>query len=166
MHLGYHGNGRHFEFVHPPQKLPHNMVDILTKFHNVWWKESKFLLNTPLFCFYDNCGKVCPTDSDFSGLSHSTRLGCCSYQVSSISVRAYDVSWSLMKEIKMKRMKGIQFIFKSHFFCFHGNCCKFAQPISIVFDLSRSTRCSSYQVSSISVLASNLLWSFLCFSTF
>ena len=29
---------------------------------------------------------VCPTDSDFFGLSRSTRCGCCSYQVSSISV--------------------------------------------------------------------------------
>jgi hypothetical protein len=43
-------------------------------------------LNPPLFCFHGNCGKVCPTDSDFFGLSRSTRCGCCSYQVSSISV--------------------------------------------------------------------------------
>jgi hypothetical protein len=43
-------------------------------------------LNPPLFCFHGNCGKVCPTDSDSFGLSHSTRCGCCSYQVSSISV--------------------------------------------------------------------------------
>jgi hypothetical protein len=41
---------------------------------------------SPLFCFHGNCGKVCPTDSDFCGLSRSTRCGCCSYQVSSISV--------------------------------------------------------------------------------
>ena len=40
----------------------------------------------PLFCFHGNCGKVCPTNSDFIGLSRSTRCGCCSYQVSSISV--------------------------------------------------------------------------------
>ena len=40
-----------------------------------------------LFCFHDNCGKVCPTNSDFFGLSHSTRCGCCSYQVSSIYIR-------------------------------------------------------------------------------
>ena len=38
------------------------------------------------FCFHGNCSKVCPTDSDFFGLSRSTRCGCCSYQVSSISV--------------------------------------------------------------------------------
>jgi hypothetical protein len=28
LYLGYHGNGRHFEFFQPPQKLPHTMVDI------------------------------------------------------------------------------------------------------------------------------------------
>jgi hypothetical protein len=41
---------------------------------------------SPLFGFHGNCGKVCPTDSHFFGLSRSTRCGCCSYQVSSISV--------------------------------------------------------------------------------
>ena len=47
----------------------------------------------PPFCFYGNCGKVCPNDSQFFGLSRSTRCGCCSYQVSSISlwrVTCYD----------------------------------------------------------------------------
>ena len=70
-----------------PQKLPHTTVDIPTKFHEVWWKESKMFLNSPFFCFHGNCGKVCPTDSDFFGLSRSTRCGCCSYQVSSIFVQ-------------------------------------------------------------------------------
>ena len=69
-----------------PQKLPCTTVDIPTKFHEVWWKESNFF-KIPLFCFHGNCGKVCPTYSDFFGLSRSTRWGCCSYQVSSISVR-------------------------------------------------------------------------------
>ena len=32
-----------------PQKLPHTTVDISTKFHEVWWKESKFFLNPPFF---------------------------------------------------------------------------------------------------------------------
>jgi hypothetical protein len=41
---------------------------------------------SPLFCFHGNCGKVCPTNSDFVGLSRSTSCGCCSYQVSSIAV--------------------------------------------------------------------------------
>ena len=70
-----------------PQKLPHTTVDIPAKFHEVWWKESKKKIKSPLFCFHGNCGKVCSTDSDFFGLSRSTRYGCCSYQVSSISVR-------------------------------------------------------------------------------
>ena len=48
-------------------------------------KGIQFLFKSSLFCFHGNCGKVCPTDSDFFGLSRSTRCGCCSYQVSSIS---------------------------------------------------------------------------------
>ena len=42
LHLGYHGNDRHFEFVQPLQKLPNTTVDIPTKFDEVWWKESIF----------------------------------------------------------------------------------------------------------------------------
>jgi hypothetical protein len=53
--------------------------------YKVWWKESKKNL-TPPFCFHGHCGKDCPTDSHFFGLTRSTRCGCCSYQVSSISV--------------------------------------------------------------------------------
>ena len=49
-------------------------------------ERNKRKLNSPLFCFHGNCGKVCPTDSDCFGLSRSTRCGCCSYQVSSITV--------------------------------------------------------------------------------
>jgi hypothetical protein len=33
----------------PPQKQPHTTVDILTKFHEVWWKESKKNFNHPFF---------------------------------------------------------------------------------------------------------------------
>ena len=58
------------------KKLPHTTVDILSKFHEVWWKESKKKMLIPLFSFYGNCGKVCSTDSDFFGLSRSTRCGC------------------------------------------------------------------------------------------
>jgi hypothetical protein len=49
-------------------------------------KGIQFYFKSPLFCFHDNCGKVCPTDSDYFDLSSSTLCGCCSYQVSSISV--------------------------------------------------------------------------------
>ena len=68
-----------------PQKLPHTTVDIPTKFHEVWWKESKIFLNPP-FLFPWQLRQICPTDSDFCCLSRSTRCECCSYQVSSISV--------------------------------------------------------------------------------
>ena len=70
-----------------PKKLPHTTVDIPTKFHEVWWKESKIFFNPPFFVSMATGGKVCPTDSNFFGLFRSTRCGCCSYQVSSISVR-------------------------------------------------------------------------------
>jgi hypothetical protein len=43
-------------------------------------------IKSPLFYFHGNCGKVFLTDSDFFGLSRSTRCGFCSYQVSSSSV--------------------------------------------------------------------------------
>jgi hypothetical protein len=55
-----------------------------------WWSLMKGIQNyfkSPSFCFHGNCGNVCPTDSDLYGLSCFTRCGCCSYQVSSISVR-------------------------------------------------------------------------------
>ena len=32
-----------------PQKLPNTTVDIPTKFHEVWWKESNLFLNPPFF---------------------------------------------------------------------------------------------------------------------
>ena len=58
--------------------------------YKVSWSLMKgihFFFKSSLFCFHGNCGKVCPTDSDCFCLSRSTRCGCCSYQVSSISVR-------------------------------------------------------------------------------
>jgi hypothetical protein len=35
--------------VFNPQPLPHTTVDIPTKFHEVWWKESKIILDLPFF---------------------------------------------------------------------------------------------------------------------
>ena len=49
---------------------------------NFWIFNNLFLFF--LFLYWQ---PFCPTDSDFFGLSRSTRCGCCSYQVSSISVR-------------------------------------------------------------------------------
>ena len=31
-------------------------------------ERNQFFYKSPLFCFHGNCGKVCPTDSDFLGL--------------------------------------------------------------------------------------------------
>ena len=70
-----------------PQQLPHTTVDIPTKFHEVWWKESKIILNPPFFVSMVTAAKfVQPIPIFFFGLSRSTSCGCCSYQVSSISV--------------------------------------------------------------------------------
>ena len=66
----------------PPQKLPHTTVDIPTKFHEVWWKESKIILNPPFFVSMATVAKFVQPIPIFFGLSHSTRCGCCSYQVS------------------------------------------------------------------------------------
>ena len=49
----------------PPQKLPPTTVDIPTKLHAAWWKESIFFFKSHLFCFHGNWCKVCQTDSDF-----------------------------------------------------------------------------------------------------
>ena len=38
-----------FSIFSTPQKLPHTTVDIPTKFHEVWWKESKKIINPPFF---------------------------------------------------------------------------------------------------------------------
>ena len=69
-----------------PQKLPHTTVDIPTKFHEAWWKESKKKLNPPFFVSMATAAKFVQPILIFFGLSRSTRCGCCSYQVSSISV--------------------------------------------------------------------------------
>ena len=58
------------------QKLPHTMVDILTKFHEVWWKESKFFFNPPFFVSMATAAKFFQPIPIFFGLSRSTRCGC------------------------------------------------------------------------------------------
>jgi hypothetical protein len=69
------------------QKLPHTTVDIPTKFHEVWWKESNFVLNNHFFVSMATAAKFIEPIPIFFCLSRSTRCGCCSYQVSSISVQ-------------------------------------------------------------------------------
>jgi hypothetical protein len=68
-----------------PQKLPHTTVDIPTKFHEVWWKESQFFLNPPIL-FPWQLRQSLSNRFRFFWLILSTRCGCCSYQVSPISV--------------------------------------------------------------------------------
>jgi hypothetical protein len=70
-----------------PQQLPHTTVDIPTKFHEVWWKESKIILNPPFYVSMAAAAKFVQPNPIFFGLSRSTSCGCCSYQVSSISVQ-------------------------------------------------------------------------------
>ena len=70
-----------------PQKLPHTTVDIPTKLHEVWWKESRNFLNPPFFVSMATAAKFVQPIPIFFGLSLFTRCGCCSYQISSISVR-------------------------------------------------------------------------------
>ena len=76
-----------FWILSTPQKLPHTTVDIPTNFHEVWWKESNFVLNPLPFLFpWQLRQSLSNRFRLFFGLSCSTRCGCCSYQVSSISV--------------------------------------------------------------------------------
>ena len=72
-------------FFQPPKAATH-YVGYSYKVSWSLMKGIQIFFKSPLFCFHGNCNKVCPTDSDFFGLSRSTRCGCCSYQVSSISV--------------------------------------------------------------------------------
>ena len=87
LHLGYHGNGRHLEFCSTPPKTATHYGGYSYKVSWSLMKGIQFFFKSPLFCFHGNCSKVCPTDSNLFGLSRFTRCGCCSYQVSSISVR-------------------------------------------------------------------------------
>ena len=89
-------------------------------------KRINFFFKSPLSCFHGNCGKVCPTVSDFFSLSRFTRYGCCTYQVSSISVRrvtCYDHFYEFDERNKKK--------LKSPLFYFHCNCAKFVLLIPI-----------------------------------
>ena len=96
-------NRRIFVFLRPFCTLVTMATDTILKMFNppkavthyggysykALWSSMKGIqksFKSPLFCFHGNYGKVCPTNSDCFCLSRSTRCGCCSYQVSSISV--------------------------------------------------------------------------------
>ena len=74
-----------------PQKLPHTTLDIPTKLHDVWWKESKIILNPPFFVSMATAAKFVQRISIFVGLSRSTICGCCSYQNSESNLHIYSV---------------------------------------------------------------------------
>jgi hypothetical protein len=56
LHLGYHATAAIW-FFSTPQKLPYTTVDIPTKFHEVWWKVSKIVLNPPFYVSMANAAK-------------------------------------------------------------------------------------------------------------
>ena len=78
-----------YEFCSPSPTLEscHTLRWIFLQSFMKFDERNPIFFKSPLFCFHGNCGKVCPTDSNCFGLSHSIRCGCCSYQVSSFSVR-------------------------------------------------------------------------------
>jgi hypothetical protein len=68
--------GGHFVPWLPWQRPPFGIFSTPKSCHTLRWiflqifmkfdeRNPKFFLNPPLFCFHGNCGKVCPTDSDF-----------------------------------------------------------------------------------------------------
>ena len=105
MHLGFHGNGRHFEFFQP-LKSCHTLRWIFLQNFMKFDEWNQFFFKSPFFCFDGNCGKVCPTDSDFFGLLMwmlflSSFINFCS---------ASNLLWSLLC-----------FSIFLHFCRFHGN---------------------------------------------
>jgi hypothetical protein len=82
LHLGYHGNVLHFEFVQP-LKSCHTLRWI---FLQSFMKEIPKKFKSPFFVSMATAAKFVQPIPIFFGLSRSTRCGCCSYQDSSISV--------------------------------------------------------------------------------
>ena len=60
FYAGFHGNAI-LNFINIPKASTHYGEYS----YDVWWKKSIFFLNPSFFNFHGNCGKVCPTDSDF-----------------------------------------------------------------------------------------------------
>ena len=119
--------------------------------YDVSWslmKEINFFLNPPFFYFHGNYGKVCPTDSDFFGLSRSTICGCdrkhyCKifwslelnltffvpwlpwqqppFRICSTPKSCHTLRWIFLQSF-MKFDERNQNFLNPPFFCFHGNC--------------------------------------------
>ena len=86
LHLGYHGNGRHFEFFQPLKSCHILRWIFLQRFMKFDERNPNFFLNPPFFISMATAAKFVQPIPIFFGLSRSTRCGCFSYQVSSISV--------------------------------------------------------------------------------
>ena len=56
-----------------PHKSCHTLRWIFLQSFMKFDERNPIFSSIHLFCFHGNCGKVCPTDSDFFGLSRSTR---------------------------------------------------------------------------------------------
>jgi hypothetical protein len=56
LYLGYHGNGRHFEFFQP-QKLPHTTVDIPTKW-SIWLPNHEYQFPTSKSTWKPNFAQI------------------------------------------------------------------------------------------------------------
>ena len=108
-----------------PPKSCHTLRWIFLQSFMKFDERNPIFFNPPPFCFHGNCGKVCPTDSDFLDLSRSTRCGCCSYQVSSISdipTKFHEVWW-----------KETNFFLNRLFFVSIAAAAKFVLPIPFFF---------------------------------
>ena len=87
LYLGYHGNGRHFEFFSTPKSchtLRWIFLQIFMKFDE---RNKKKLIPPFLFPWQLRQSLSTRFRFFFFYLSRFIRCGCCSYQVSSISVR-------------------------------------------------------------------------------
>ena len=85
MHLGYHGNGCHFDFFSTPKSC-HILRWIFLQSFMKFDERNQFFLIPPFFVSMATVAKFVQSIPIFFGLSRSTRCECCSYQVSAISV--------------------------------------------------------------------------------
>ena len=86
LHLSYHGKGRHFNFFNPLHAVTHYRGYSCKVSWSLMEGIQKFLTSLFFVSMATAAKFVHPIPIIF-GLSRSTRCGCCSYQVSSISVR-------------------------------------------------------------------------------
>ena len=164
MHLGYHGNVRHFEFYQHAKSF-HTLRWIFLRcfmkfdkrnkkklkippFLFPWQLEQKFVLPIPIILAY-----LVPLDVDVTG-NITAKI----YEVwSEFNIFSTLVTMATAAILNLFNLQKLRWIFlqsfmkfdernpiffKSLFFCFHGNCGKVCPTDSnFFFGLSRSTRC-------------------------